>query len=402
MTSLAAADRGPARAAPGLSVYVHFPWCLHRCAYCDFATAVARDIPRAAYLSAILTELRIRTTDLAPRPIATVFFGGGTPSLWGPEPVATVLAWLAAWGGFTADAEVTLEANPGAVEAGDLRAYAAAGINRVSIGVQALDDRRLRALDRLHDAEAAHRTLKTLGDLLADGSLRSANADLIFGGPGQTLADLEADVRGVLDHGLPHLSAYSLTVEPGTPLHERVARGLQPAPDDDLQADMLEAVPGLVAPYGLQRYEVSNFARPGQPCRHNLAYWNGNHYLAVGVGAHGYLPAATGLCGQRYGNSRSQAKWQPTLEAGRLCEDLREDIDATAHLTERLLTGLRLAEGLDLTTLRRDVGHVLVEGLLRRARAAVNAGQPLEIAPEHLRVPPEAFRALDRVVLALA
>jgi len=387
-----------------LSVYVHFPYCLHRCAYCDFATAVAREIPREAYRLAIETELRIRTRDLAPRPISTVFFGGGTPSLWGPDHVGLVLAWLDRWGGLPPGAEVTLEANPGATETGALRGYAAAGVNRVSIGVQALEDRRLRALDRLHDAATARSTLAELGGLVAQGVLRSASADLIFGGPGQTLQDLQADVRGVLDHGLPHLSAYSLTVEAGTPLHERVARGLQAAPDDGLQGEMLEALPGLAAGYGLDRYEVSNFAKPGHTCAHNLAYWTGQHYLAVGVGAHGYLPAGgrAGLCGVRYGNARGHRDWLAALERGELCEELREDIDPDSHLSERLLTGLRLEAGLDLQRLRTDVGGPLVDGLLARARSAQRQGVPVDVEDGHLRLRPQAMRWLDRAVLALA
>ncbi len=384
------------------SVYIHFPYCLHRCAYCDFATAVARDIPREAYRDAILTELSIRSQPLAKAPVQTVFFGGGTPSLWGPQHIGAVLAWLDAWAGLASDAEITLEANPGALEAGNLEDYAAAGINRVSVGVQALEDRRLRALDRLHDAGTAHATLRTLGRLLAAGTLKSANADLIFGGPGQTLADLQADVKGVLDHGLPHLSAYSLTVESGTPLYERVARGLQPAPDEGLQGEMLEALPDLVAPYGLARYEVSNFARPGHRCRHNLAYWTGQFYLSAGVGAHGYLPVSTGeMLGWRYGNVRGHQPWLQALQAGQLAEDLREPIDVPMHRTERLLTELRLTDGLDLLAFRGDFGDAVTDRLLLDVQAAVAKGTPLLVHGDRLRVAPEAMRRLDGIILAL-
>lgn len=392
------AERLPPRAGRW-HVYIHFPYCLRRCAYCDFATAVARDIPREAYLKAVLRELAERTATLQPAPVDSVFFGGGTPSLWGASYVGKVLEWLDNWSGIRDDAEVTLEANPGAAEAGDLLAYTQVGIRRISVGIQALDDVRLRALDRLHDADGARRTLRNLAELLQGGRLQSASADLLFGAPGQTMADLKADVSAVLGYGLPHLSAYSLTVEPDTPLHERVARGLQKPPDDGLQAEMLEAMPQLVAPWGLQRYEVSNFAQPGHESRHNLAYWTGRHYLAAGLGAHGFVPAA-GLCGLRYGNERAHKTWWHAAESGRTAESFRETIDADDHLTERLLTGLRLRDGIDLDALARDVGAERVAAL--RARVDRHPELEVEVAAQALRLTEAGWPWLDRVVRVLA
>lgn len=385
------------------SVYIHFPWCLKRCAYCDFATAVSAQIPRAAYLQAILAELSLRSQALQPAPVATVFFGGGTPSLWGPGPVGEVLGWLDRWGGLQADAEITLEANPGAAEEGDLRGYLSAGINRISLGVQALDDQRLRRLDRVHDAAAARKTLRLLGQWLAQGLLHSASADLLFGAPDQGPAQLRADVAGVLDCGLPHLSAYALTVEEGTPLHTRVQRGLQRPPDDDLQMQMLEWLPELVGRYGLQRYEVSNFAQPGHRSRHNLVYWQGGHYLAAGVGAHGYLPSAQG--DWRYGNSRLHRDYLDALAdpgGPRLAEALREAITPQMHVAELLLTGLRLREGLALETVRRDCGEQELSALLRRLQRAQRQGLPVHSDGERLWVDQDATARLDAVIRALA
>jgi oxygen-independent coproporphyrinogen-3 oxidase len=384
------------------SVYVHFPYCAKRCAYCDFATAAVRDIPRDRYLAAVLRELELRSASLPPAPIATVFFGGGTPSLWGARHVGAVIAWLDRWAGLQPDAEVTLEANPGTVEAGDLRAYAAVGVNRVSLGVQALDDRRLRWLDRVHDADAARETLSEIEVLLATGVLRSASADVIFGVPGQTLGDLRRDVDGVLSYGLPHLSAYALTVEPGTPLQRAVAKGRVPGPDDGVQAEMLAALPEWVGARGLQRYEVSNYARPGHAARHNLAYWTGAHYLAVGVGAHGFLPAQhSALAGIRYGNMRDTTRWMDGLGAGQLTEELRETIDSDTHLTERVLTGLRLDAGLDLVRLACDVGPDRVARLVRRAHDAAARGVAIRHTQDRLVVPAESVRWLDGIVAAL-
>ncbi len=381
------------------SVYIHFPWCLKRCAYCDFATTVAAEIPRELYLRAVLAELVLRTAELAPRPIATVFFGGGTPSLWGAQPIGQVLQWLDQWGGLQKGGEFTIEANPGALEHAPLADYAAVGVNRISVGIQALDDRRLQRLDRLHDAATARASLAELQRLLATGRLHSASADLLFGAPGQGMAELRADLDGVLAYDLPHLSLYSLTVEPDTPLAKRVARGLQSPPDEDLQADMLEQVPLWLAERGLERYEVSNYARPDHQSRHNLAYWHGDHWLAAGVGAHGHLPGPKGDL--RYGNHRDHRAWFSAVEHGQLPEVLREDLDLDTMLTERILTELRLAQGVDLERLARDVGAPATERFRQRALALAGRA-PLELTQNHVRLLPHGFAQLDHWVLALA
>lgn len=384
-------------------MYIHFPWCLKRCAYCDFATAVSAQIPREEYLQAILAELTLRTREIEKAPIATVFFGGGTPSLWGPGPVGQVLAWLDRWAGLQPGAEITLEANPGAAEEGNLRGYVSAGVNRISLGVQALDDQRLLRLDRVHDAAAARRTLQLLGEWVAAGQLQSASADLLFGAPGQADAQLRADVAGVLDCGLPHLSAYALTVEEGTPLHTRVERGLQSPPDDDLQMSMLAKLPELVGQYGLERYEVSNFAKPGHRSRHNLVYWQGGHYLAAGVGAHGYLPTAQGE--MRYGNTRQHRDYLAGLgrvEGPELAEALREMVTPEMHVAELLLTGLRLDEGLALESVRRDCGEPALQRLLVRLARAEASGLPVLSDGQRLWVPAHATERLDAVIRALA
>ncbi len=390
------------------AVYVHFPFCIHRCSYCDFATVAAATVPRERALVATLRELELRTRELAPAPIASVFFGGGTPSLWGAGPVGAVLRWLDAWGGIAANAEITLEANPGAAESGDLDDYAAVGINRISLGVQATEDDRLRALDRIHDAASALATARTLGEMVASGRLASASADLLFGAPGQDMDALGRDLDALMACGLPHLSAYALTVEPETPLGRMVARGARKPPDDDLQAAMLEAIPAHLAPHGLQRYEVSNFARPGHESRHNLAYWRGDHYLAVGVGAHGFLPAPHGP-GTRYGNTRSIGRWFAAIDGAEVAEDLNEPIDTDAHLDELLLTGLRLREGVGLARLATRVGPEAPDRVARAlARLATTPRGKLPdgraafwTTPERIGVVPAAMAGLDGLILAL-
>ena len=383
----------------GWSVYLHFPFCRHRCAYCDFATTAAEVVPAAAYTEAILHELQLRADRVIAAPIRTIYFGGGTPSLWGAARVHEVLRWLDSWAGIEDGAEITLEANPGAATA--LREYAAAGVNRLSVGVQAVDDRRLRALDRVHDTAAALTTLRDVADMLQAGLLTSATADLILGGPGQDMQALRSDVRALLPLQLPHLSVYALTVEEGTPLHAQVARGLQAAPDEGLQARMLDALPGWLREAGLRQYEVSNFAMPGHESRHNTAYWRGDHYLAAGVGAHGFEPVR-GAIGRRYGNHRDLRAWRRALAGGALPEAFEEPIDAPMHLDERLLTGLRLADGVDLDGWRLWAGDEAVQRLVRAAGALQAEGAPLALDGHRLRVLPEGFVALNTWVLRLS
>ncbi len=391
-------DQGPV--APAHSIYVHFPWCRHRCAYCDFATTAARVIPRQAYLQAIRRDLDRRVDLLGP--VQTLFFGGGTPSLWGPEPVAAVIAAIDAAAGLTDDAEITLEANPGASGPADLAGLAAAGINRISLGVQALDDGRLQQLDRIHDADAARLALAEVGRLLADGGLRSASADLLLGAPGQTVAHLADELNELLDYGLPHLSAYTLTVEPGTPLSRQVANGRARAPNEGLQTEMLMAMERLVAPWGLRRYEVSNLAQPGHESRHNLACWRGQPYVGLGTAAHGFARLARGSAiGWRWGNLADANGWQRAIGSGAAAEAFVEVIDPEMHLDERVLTGLRLAEGLDLESLRADLPADLCQRLESRAAELIAAGEPLELVGGRLHCRPSALPRLDGLIVSL-
>ena len=380
------------------AVYVHFPWCLHRCAYCDFATTANLSPPTERYTDAVLSELSRRASQWRPAEVSTIFFGGGTPSLWGAKEIGRVIEGIDRWAPIASDAEISMEANPSS--AGALDDFIAAGVNRVSVGVQATEDHRLRALDRVHDAATARATLSSLERLLASGQLRSASADLMFGAPEQDLADLRLDVSTLLDHGLPHISAYALTVEEGTPLAKQVARGLVQPPSDNLQAEMLELLPELMRPYGLDRYEVSNFARPGHECAHNLVYWRGGHYLALGVGSHGFTPMADAM-GRRYGNLRSSSMWMTRIEQGELAEAFEERPTSEQHLDELLLTGLRLREGVTLSTVRARVGPALTTRLLRAAEGLIASGAPLWLTDEALGVAPAAWAHLDRHVVDL-
>ncbi len=355
------------------AVYVHFPWCLHRCNYCDFTTTANHNPPTQRYTEAIVDELRLRAEHWRPKVVSSVFFGGGTPSLWGPRGISAVLKAIDNWAPIAQNAEISMEANPSS--AVGLRDFALAGVNRISLGVQATDDRRLKALDRIHDAETAHKALRQISDLLACGALQSANADLMFGSPDQGVAELKQDVETLMSYGLPHLSAYALTVEQGTPLAKRVERGLTDAPNETVQATMLEMLPELVRPFGLKRYEVSNFARPEHACKHNLAYWRGKYYLALGVGAHGFVPASEQI-GRRYGNHNHSTLWMEAIESGRLLEAFEEHPSTIEHRDELLLTSLRLAEGLQLDPLRQRLGTSIASSIRDTASRLAANGAP--------------------------
>lgn len=265
-----------------LALYVHLPWCVRKCPYCDFNSHAlpSAGMPEGAYLQALLDDLEHASRDAAGREIVSVFFGGGTPSLFSPAAIGSVLARARALLGFAADVEVTLEANPGTVEHGRFEDYAAAGVNRVSLGAQSFDDEALRALGRIHGAGDIGRAVREV----RRAGIDNFNLDLMYALPRQDLAGALSDLERAIDLGPSHVSHYQLTLEPETPFAKRPPRGL---PDDDLALAMQEACQARLAAAGFEQYEVSAYARPGRRCRHNLVYWHFDDYLGIGAGAHG-------------------------------------------------------------------------------------------------------------------
>ncbi len=265
-------------ALPPLSLYVHLPWCVRKCPYCDFNSHELRgDAPEQAYVAALLADLEQVLPDAWGRPVLSVFIGGGTPSLFSVAALDALLCGLRARLPLAADAEITLEANPGTVEAEKFSGFRAAGVNRVSLGIQSFNDTHLRALGRIHDAEEARRAAE-----LALRVFDNVNLDLMYALPGQTPEQAAADIAAALALGPQHLSAYHLTIEPNTLFHH------QPpvVPDDDTAALMQDSVEAQLAAAGYRHYETSAFARPGRECRHNLNYWMFGDYLGIGAGAH--------------------------------------------------------------------------------------------------------------------
>jgi len=348
------------RPLPPLSVYVHLPWCVRKCPYCDFNSHEARAAPPyARYVDALLDDLEEEAGRVGGREVDTVFFGGGTPSLCPPGEVARFLAGLGARLPLAEDAEITLEANPGTIEHGRFAEFAGAGINRVSLGVQSFQPRLLEAVGRIHDERQA---FEAIGELVAAG-LDSFNLDIMFGLPGQSLDEAVHDVRLAAGTGAAHVSHYQLTLEPGTPFHRRPPK----LPDEDAAWAMQEACGEVFAAAGLAQYEVSAWARPGGQCRHNLNYWRFGDYLGLGAGAHGKVTLPGGQVLRRWKRRRPAGYMESD---GRLEGESRPQPDDLVF--EYMLNTLRLAEGFRWTDFeaRTGVDRARLDGVMARARAA--------------------------------
>src|SRR5579884_3006726 len=372
------------------AVYVHWPFCLSKCPYCDFNSHVRRGgIDEARFARAYVTEIAAIAARTGGRTVSSVFFGGGTPSLMQPATVATILEAIARHWTVAPDVEVTLEANPSSVEA---RRFRAAGVNRVSLGVQSLDDIALKALGRLHSVSEALDALAVARSIFDRYSF-----DLIYARPHQTPEAWAIELRRALGYAGDHLSVYQLTVEPGTPFFELHKAGKLRLPDEDLARELYDLTQVLCDAAGMPAYEISNHARPGGECRHNLAYWRGHDYAGVGPGAHGRLT----VDGRRRATEteRRPETWLMRVEAfghGIIVDDALTPGEAA---DEYLLMGLRLAEGIDPARYAALAGRALDPGrvaLLREQGTIAVTGEG------RLRVTQSGFPLLDAVVADLA
>jgi len=322
------------------ALYIHWPFCLKKCPYCDFNSHVRAEIDHARWQQALLADLAHEADLTAHEPLESIFFGGGTPSLMPPALVAALLAEAERRWTFAPDIEITLEANPSSVESARFADLAAAGVNRVSLGVQALDDQTLHFLGRLHDAEDALAALAT-----AQRHFNRTSFDLIYARPNQTLAQWQAELARALAFGTDHLSLYQLTIEPGTRFATEVREGRFTPLDEDTAADLFVQTREQTAAAGLPAYEVSNHARPGQESRHNLTYWRYHDYAGIGPGAHGRRNATATT------RHRKPENWLEAIAAqGHGIAESRP-LAAREQASEALLMGLRLAEGIDLPAL---------------------------------------------------
>ena len=330
-----------------LSLYVHIPWCVRKCPYCDFNShRQPAALPIDAYVAALLSDLALDAPLVHGRRIETVFFGGGTPSLFPPSAFATFLAGARELIELAPDAEVTMEANPGTLEHAPFAAYVGAGINRVSIGVQSFDDAALQRIGRIHGGTEARRAVEAA----LSAGLASVNVDLMYGLPQQDIAAALADVEQALALGVPHLSHYQLTLEPNTLFHARPPR----LPDDDLAWEMLTRCRQAITGAGLRHYEVSAYARDGHRCRHNLNYWSMGDYLGIGAGAHGRLSSAVGV--NRMIRQKHPRRYLETAGTGDAVIE-RRSVPAADLPLEFALNALRLVDGVSADCYESSTGR---------------------------------------------
>ena len=368
-------------ALPPLALYVHLPWCVKKCPYCDFNSHEKKEeLPFAEYVAALIRDLEAILPSVWGRRLSSIFMGGGTPSLFPAEQIDVLLSSVRARLPLDPDAEITMEANPGASEAGRFRGYRDAGVNRLSLGVQSFDDAMLKALGRIHSAGEARRAIGMAMEIFGN-----VNIDLMYGLPGQTLAMARADIEAGVGMGTQHFSAYQLTIEPNTVFHSQPPT----LPGHDAAADMQAMAEEALAVAGFEHYETSAFAKPGRRCRHNLNYWEFGDYLGIGAGAHGKLSFADRV-------TRHERMKQPR-EYLASSGDVEQRVIAAKELPfEFMLNALRLVDGfpVELFAARCGLSPPLIEPALR---AGVERGM-IERNPQRIRPTDRGRRFLNDLV----
>jgi oxygen-independent coproporphyrinogen-3 oxidase len=375
------------------AVYVHWPFCLSKCPYCDFNSHVRHGgVDEARFLRAYEAEIAATAARVPGRTVSSIFFGGGTPSLMQPSSVQTILDCIGKHWNVAPDVEVTLEANPTSVEATRFRGYRAAGVNRVSLGVQALDDAALKELGRLHTAQEALDAVAVARSIFDRYSF-----DLIYARPRQTLDAWAAELKRAIAEAAEHLSLYQLTIEPDTPFFGLHKAGKLIVPDEDLARDLYDLTQAVCSGAGLPAYEISNHARPGAECRHNLVYWRGHDYAGVGPGAHGRLT----IDGRRVATATEKRPeaWLIRVEETGTGFTVDEKLTSGEAADEYLLMGLRLAEGIDTARYSALSGRNLDP---KRISILREEGAVETTTDGRLRVTKSGFPLLDAVVADLA
>jgi len=336
---------------PPFSLYIHIPYCISKCPYCDFNSHVVQEIPERDYTDALLRELEHygNLDDWRGQTVQSIFFGGGTPSTFKPASIGKLLAWVAATFPIDADCEITLEANPGTVDSDKFFGYRDAGVNRISVGVQSFQPKILKFLGRVHSADEARKALQ----VVRHAGFDNFNCDLNYANPDQTLAELEADLDEALEFNPPHLSAYNLTFEEGTPFHHEYRSGRMKSLSEDEEVAMAELIEERLLAAGLQRYEISNYAQSGRYSRHNVNYWRYGDYLGLGAGAHSYKTTGSKeFAGRRWSNEKNPGRYMTQVNQANRAVVEREEIDLDKAAGEFMFLGLRMTEGISINAFR--------------------------------------------------
>ncbi|HQT40210.1 MAG TPA: radical SAM family heme chaperone HemW [Acidocella sp.] len=377
-----------------LALYIHWPFCLSKCPYCDFNSHVREQIPQSRMVAALRAEMAYEAQRLGRRKLTSIFFGGGTPSLLDPDNVAALIEDARRYFSFVDDVEITLEANPTSIEAGRFQGYRDAGVNRVSIGVQSFDEAALKFLGREHSAGQAIAAIE-----LARRIFPRLSFDLIYARPGQTEIAWRAELAQALSLAADHLSLYQLTIEQGTKFATLYARGEFALPDDEVSAALYDATAEAAAKFGLRQYEISNYAKPGGESRHNLAYWRYQDYAGIGPGAHGRIT----LNGQLWATQRHRAPeaWADLVEAKGSGATTEEVVSQADQAREALLMGLRLAEGIEAAEFERRTGLALVDALEPDVLQAAREEGYLEMSDTQLVATLEGRKRLDALLPVL-
>ena len=373
--------------ATPLALYIHWPFCVSKCPYCDFNSHVRGAVDQEAWARALLADMAYEAALTPGRPLSSIFFGGGTPSLMPPTTVAALINAAERHWGFVDNIEITLEANPSSVEAARFADLAAAGVNRVSLGLQSLDDSALAFLGRAHSVAESLAALD-----VAQSEFARVNVDLIYARPDQTAVQWEAELTRAIGFGTDHMSLYQLTIEPGTRFATMVREGQFVSADDDDAASLYELTQSMTVAAGLPAYEISNHARDGQQSRHNLTYWRYGDYIGIGAGAHG----------RRLNNATQRHKKPENFLSGveRNAHGIvnEEPLDPETRAMEALLMGLRLGEGVDLTDIAARTGVELDKLVDNDAIANIQKLGLIRQQGQHLTVTPQGMPLLDAIL----
>jgi putative oxygen-independent coproporphyrinogen III oxidase len=379
----------------GFGLYIHWPFCVSKCPYCDFNSHVADTVDDAAWQRSLLAELDHYGIKTKGRRLDSVFFGGGTPSLMPPAIVAALLDKLSDYWSVPTDLEVTLEANPSSIEAQKFADFRAAGVNRVSVGIQSFDDAALKFLGRVHSAAEASKAIT-----VAERSFDRVSFDLIYALPGQSRDAWASELAQALARGTGHLSLYQLTIEKGTPFYADHRRGFFALPEEDLAADLYELTGEMMLKAGFGAYEVSNYARSGQESRHNLVYWRGGDYIGVGPGAHGRLTLDAARL--RTEQVPAPAGWLQAVAQDGHATRVYERVAPMEQAEEYLMMGLRLAEGIDRAQFAQIVGRPLEDCIDGAKVTALSDAGLLETDLRGLRATGAGIQRLNMIITAIS